>query len=43
MATTDLAFEVAVENTGDNQEVEIQVTLTIQQSPTPIVKSRRST
>jgi hypothetical protein len=39
-ASTDLAFEVAVANTGDNQEVRIEVTLTIQQSPTPIVKKQ---
>ena len=39
-ASTDLAFEVAVANTGDNQEVKIEVTLTIQQSPTPIVKKQ---
>ena len=28
-ASTDLAFEVSVKNTGDNQEVRIEVTLTI--------------
>jgi hypothetical protein len=39
-ASTDLAFEVAVANTGDNQEVRVEVTLTIQQSPTPIVKKQ---
>ena len=39
-ASTDLGFEVAVANTGDNQEVRIEVTLTIQQSPTPIVKKQ---
>ena len=32
-ATTDLAFEVTVENLGDGQEVGIEVTLTIQKSP----------
>jgi hypothetical protein len=37
-ASTDLAFAVAVANGGDSQEVKIPVTLTIQQSPTPIVK-----
>jgi hypothetical protein len=37
-ASTDLAFEVAIANSGDSQEVKIEVTLTIQQSPTPIVK-----
>ena len=39
-ASTDLAFEVAVADSGDNQEVKIEVTLTIQQSPTPIVKKQ---
>jgi len=39
-ASTDLAFAVAVANTGDNQEVKVDVTLTIQQSPTPIVKKQ---
>jgi hypothetical protein len=39
-ASTDLAFAVAVANTGDHQEVKIPVTLTIQQSPTPIVKKQ---
>ena len=37
-ASTDLA--VAVANGGDSQEVKIVVTLTIQQSPTPIVKKQ---
>ena len=36
VASTDLAFRVDVENTGDNQEVDIEVTLTIQQTPTPV-------
>ncbi len=40
VASTDLAFVVAVENTGDNQEVGIPVTLTIQQSPTPVEKTQ---
>ena len=31
-ATTDLGFAVTVEDTGDSQEVQIKVTLTIQQS-----------
>jgi hypothetical protein len=39
-ASTDLAFAVAVTDTGDHQEVKIVVTLTIQQSPTPIVKKQ---
>jgi hypothetical protein len=37
-ASTDLAFEVVVENSGDSQEVQVPVTLTIQKSPQPIVK-----
>ncbi len=40
VATTDLAFEVSVENSGDSQEVQIPVTLTIQKSPQPIVKKQ---
>ncbi len=40
VASTDLGFAVAVQDTGDNQEVKITVTLTIQQSPTPIVKKQ---
>ncbi|MEO5575828.1 MAG: hypothetical protein ABIR67_09980 [Gaiellaceae bacterium] len=39
-ASTDLSFAVAVANGGDSQEVKIVVTLTIQQSPTPIVKKQ---
>jgi hypothetical protein len=39
-ASTDLGFVVSVANSGDSQEVEIPVTLTIQQSPTPIVKKQ---
>jgi hypothetical protein len=39
-ATTDHGFAVAVANGGDSQEVKIVVTLTIQQSPTPIVKKQ---
>ena len=39
-ASTDLAFAVTVLNSGDSQEVQIEVTLTIQQSPTPIVKKQ---
>jgi hypothetical protein len=39
-STTDLAFAVAVANSGDFQEVKVVVTLTIQQSPTPIVKKQ---
>jgi hypothetical protein len=39
-ATTDLGFSVQVEDTGDSQEVQVKVTLTIQQSPTPIVQTK---
>ena len=39
-ASTDLAFEVSVKNTGDNQEVRIEVTLTIPKGTTPIVKKQ---
>jgi len=41
VASTDLAFRVAVENTGDNQEVDVEVTLTIQQTPTPVTKTQK--
>jgi uncharacterized membrane protein len=37
--TDDLAFQVAVEDTGDSQEVRITVTLTIPAQPDPIVKT----
>lgn len=40
VGSTDLAFRVDVENTGDNQEVDIEVELTIQQTPTPITKTQ---
>jgi hypothetical protein len=39
-ATTDLGFAVTIEDTGDSQEVQVKVTLTIQQSPTPIVQTK---
>jgi hypothetical protein len=39
-ASTDLAFAVTIANSGDHQEVKIEITLTIQQSPTPIVKKQ---
>ena len=35
-ASDDLAFEVLVENSGDSQETQVKVTLTIQQAPEPI-------
>jgi hypothetical protein len=38
VASTELAFEVTVRNTGENQEVRIPVTLTIQKQGSPIVK-----
>ncbi len=38
VAKTDLGFEVTVLDTGESQEVQVNVTLTILQSPTPIVK-----
>jgi len=38
VATTELAFEVVVENSGSSQEVRVPVTLTIQRSPRPLVK-----
>jgi len=37
--TPDLAFEVSIKDTGDSQEVEVQVNLTIQKTPTSIVKT----
>lgn len=39
-ATTDLGFAVTVEDTGDLGEAKIQVTLTIEQAPVPIVQTR---
>jgi hypothetical protein len=39
-ATTDLGFAVTLEDTGDSQEVQVKVTLTIQQSPSPIVQTK---
>ena len=38
--TDELAFEVGVEDTGDSQEVQIKVTLTIPKTPEPIVQTR---
>ena len=40
-ASTDLAFQVAVENSGDFQEFNVGVTLTIQRSPRPIRLRRK--
>jgi hypothetical protein len=39
-ATTDLAFAVTVADSGDFQEVQIPVTLTIAKSGSPIVKKQ---
>lgn len=39
-AGTDLGFVVTVEDTGDHQEVQVKVTLTIQQRPSPIVATQ---
>ena len=39
-ATTDLGFAVTLEDTGDSQEVQVKVTLTIQQTPSPIVQMK---
>ena len=39
-ATTDLGFAVTLEDTGDSQEVQVKVTLTIQQTPSPIVQTK---
>jgi hypothetical protein len=38
-ATSQLAFEVGVEDTGESQEVRLKVTLTIPKDPKPIVKT----
>jgi hypothetical protein len=40
-ASTDLAFQAAVEDSGDFQEFNVDVTLTIQKSPKPIIKRKR--
>jgi hypothetical protein len=37
--STDLSFEVGVQNSGENQEVGVKVTLTIPAQPTPIVRN----
>jgi hypothetical protein len=41
VATPELAFEVTIENSGENQEVGVQIVLTIEQSPQPIKKQGR--
>jgi hypothetical protein len=38
VATTDLSFEVTFENSGESTETGVQVTLTIQKTPEPIVR-----
>jgi hypothetical protein len=38
VASPELAFEVTIENSGENQEVGIEIAFTIDQSPTPIEK-----
>ena len=40
LVTDELAFEVGVEDTGDNPEVQIKVTLTIPKTPDPIVQTK---
>jgi hypothetical protein len=40
-ASTDLAFQVAVTDSGDSQEFNVAVTLTIQKSPKPIVMRKK--
>ena len=40
-ASTDLAFQVVVEDSGDFQEFNVQATLTIAKSPTSIVKRKK--
>jgi hypothetical protein len=39
-ATTNLAFRVTIEDSGDSQEVHIPVTLTIEKPGSPIVKTQ---
>jgi hypothetical protein len=39
-SSTELRFRVVVENSGDAEEVQVPVTLTIQKTPTPITKRR---
>jgi CARDB protein len=40
VATSDLRFAATIEDTGDSQEVQVKVTLTIQQTPSPIVQTK---
>ena len=39
-ATTDLAFRVAVQDSGSFQEFDVKVTLTIQKTGSPIIESK---
>ena len=39
-ASTDLGFVVGVTNTGENQEVQVKVTLTVPKGTSPIVKTQ---
>ena len=39
-AVPSLAFQAFVQNTGDSQEVSVQVTLTIEKTPTPITATQ---
>ena len=41
VTTPDLAFRVTVENSGENQEVGVEVVLSIDQSPQPITKEAK--
>jgi hypothetical protein len=40
VATADLAFDVTFENSGESQEVQVVVGLTIQQTPSPITRTK---
>jgi hypothetical protein len=40
-ASTDLAFQVVVQDSGDFQEFNIEVTLTIAKNPTSIVRHKK--
>lgn len=39
-ATTDLAFDVTIADSGDSQEVQVKVTLTIEKAGSPITRSQ---
>jgi len=41
LASPELAFEVTIENTGENQEVGVEIVFTIEQSPQPIKREGR--